>query len=211
MDIDLLQLPIPNWGLHCPNCNYALAGLPGHRCPECGTEFDITELVTTWTRLRPPAFTGHEQPWPDFGFDCRGCGTPLHGARDFTCGVCGRRFDPEALRPASEWFVLGSDLTCELPMPGVQALLAAELVPYQPVQERTIREIYGGHGITFARLRVPSEFFFDVCHLLTRARVEIARNRAIAETHDWACASCGEVNPGHFELCWNCGAEGGGG
>ena len=24
---------------------------------------------------------------------------------------------------------------------------------------------------------------------------------------DWTCPSCAEVNPGNFELCWNCGAS----
>ncbi len=24
---------------------------------------------------------------------------------------------------------------------------------------------------------------------------------------DWFCARCGEMNPGSFQVCWNCGAE----
>ena len=67
MDIDLNTLPIPDWGLICPKCRYPLVGLPAHRCPECGTEFDMADVVQTWHRLRDPRFTGHELPLPDFG------------------------------------------------------------------------------------------------------------------------------------------------
>jgi hypothetical protein len=31
--------------VHCPNCRYSLIGLRELRCPECGTEFTIDELI----------------------------------------------------------------------------------------------------------------------------------------------------------------------
>lgn len=40
---------------HCPCCGYALRGLTGRRCPECGTEFDpaspVNTFVVGWPRL----------------------------------------------------------------------------------------------------------------------------------------------------------------
>jgi predicted amidophosphoribosyltransferase len=204
MDIDLQQLPIPDWGLECPHCRYPLKGLPSHRCPECGTKLNIPTLVHSWTRLRPSRFTGHELPLPDFGLNCAHCGGALAGATTNTCPKCGAAFDPEALRPAHEWFLIGNDLCGELPLPGVQSLLANEGVPYTISDERGLREIYGGRNVFTLPLRSPREFFFEVLWLLREARDELARSRAQAKTERWTCPHCGEKNPGNFEVCWNC-------
>lgn len=204
MDIDLRQLPIPDWGLECPTCRYPLRGLPGYRCPECGQEFDIKELVRPWTRLRAPRFTGRELPVPDYGLTCSACGAPLAGAPRSACSTCRTPFDLEDRRPAGEWFVFGTDLTGGLPIPGVQSLFAAENVPYAPFNDMTLAEIYGGQSILPTRLRVPSEFYFDVLWLLRRARQELQALRAAGPQPNWRCTNCGEANPGHFDLCWNC-------
>jgi hypothetical protein len=204
MDIDLGQLPIPDWGLECPTCRYPLRGLPQHRCPECGLEFEMADVVRPWTRLRAPRFTGRELPVPDYGLACRACGSPLAGAPQPACSTCGRPFDLEGQRPAGEWFILGTDLCAGLAIPGVQSLLAAEHVPYAPVNEMTLAEIWGGQSILPTRLRVPSEFYFDVLWLLRRARQELLALRAAGPRAEWRCANCGEANPGHFDICWNC-------
>ena len=73
-DVDLGRLPIPDWDLTCPNCRYALKFLPQHRCPECGTVFEMEEVVTTWARVREPGYCGDELPVPDFGLSCERCG-----------------------------------------------------------------------------------------------------------------------------------------
>ena len=31
--------------LHCPNCNYRMVGLKESRCPECGTQYTLDELL----------------------------------------------------------------------------------------------------------------------------------------------------------------------
>lgn len=204
MDIDLAQLPIPDWGLTCPDCHYQLRGLPSHRCPECGRPIAIEELIGPWTRLRDPRFTGHESPLPDFGLRCPSCQQPLAGARDFACPHCAAAFNPEAWRPAKTWFILDADLCGTLPIAGVQAMLAAESVPYFPMMEMTLSEIYGGQSIMVTRLRVPSEFYFEVRWLLERARQEMQAVRAAGEQAQWRCPHCGQGNPAHFDVCWNC-------
>lgn len=45
MDFDPHALPIPDLGLQCRNCSYNLAGLPEHRCPECGRAFDLDDHI----------------------------------------------------------------------------------------------------------------------------------------------------------------------
>lgn len=204
MTVDIHQLPIPDWGLQCPGCGYPLRGLPRHRCPECGREFEIAELISPWTRLRDPRFTGAELPLPDFGLPCPACGRPLAGATAPACPACAAPFDPQDWRPTRPWFVVDRELCATLPVPGVQALLAAEQVPYMPLTERSAGEIYTGQSLVITRLRVPSEFFFEVLWLIRRALAEQAAARRQAA---WRCRACGRRNPGNFEVCWNCQAE----
>lgn len=205
VEIDLEQLPIPDWGLICPECRYPLVGLPSHRCPECGTDLDVPSLVQPWTRLRPTRFDGTERPLPDFGLLCPGCRAPLAGAADSTCGVCGAPFDIESWRPQGKWFVLDREVCRDLPIPGVQAMLAGEYLPHVPIHEKTLGEIYGGQSMTVTRLRVPTEFYFETRWLVQRALrdLEHVRTAGLAE---WTCPGCNEPNPGNFEVCWNCGA-----
>jgi predicted amidophosphoribosyltransferase len=204
MDVDLGQLPVPDWGLVCPRCQYPLRGLPQHRCPECGLDIDITALVRTWTRLRPPRFTGQELPLPDFGLNCPDCHEPLAGATVFACPACSRAFDLESCQPAREWFLLDKEICGELPIPGVMALFATEGVPYIPVGERTMSEIWGGQSMVVTQLRLPSEFFFEALRLVRRAQIEFAEIRDAGDAGNWSCPACGEENPGHFQVCWNC-------
>jgi hypothetical protein len=204
VDIDLQQLPIPDWGLVCPFCGYQLQGLPRHRCPECGRDFDIRSLIGSWTRLRDPRFTGRELPVPDYGLSCRQCQAPLASAERFECPQCGAPFDLPALRPAKMWFALDRTLCGELPIPGVQALLAAEDVPHAPFFGMTLNELYLGQGSFASQLQVPSEFFFDVLWLIRRAQLEVEAARTAGPGTDWRCGRCGAKNPRHCEICWQC-------
>lgn len=205
MNVDLNQLPIPDWGLECPGCRYPLRGLPSHRCPECGAELDIPSLVGPWTRLRDPWYHGDESPLPDFGLACATCDTELAGASRNACPNCGETFDLQALRPRASWFLIDARFCGSVALPALQVLLTTELVPHIPVEERTVREIYGGHNAFFTRLRVPSEFYFDVLALLQQARRDIEAAHQRGAAGDWVCTQCREENPGNFDLCWNCG------
>ena len=110
----------------------------------------------------------------------------------------------EDLRPPGEWFILDPALCRPLLVPTVQALLGAEAVPHFPVKEKSVGEVYGGHGVLFDRVRVASEFYFEVLWLLREATEQMKEAQAAGGAHDWHCRKCGEENPGNFDVCWSC-------
>jgi ssDNA-binding Zn-finger/Zn-ribbon topoisomerase 1 len=203
MTIDLNQLPIPAWDVQCPKCRYPLAGLPSHRCPECGTTFNIREVIQTWTRLRAPRFTGAELPIPDFGLVCPACKHPAVGWTSRSCPECGRSVEVAEWLPLGQWFVVDQELVGRVHLAAVEALLGAELVPYMHVRDAPAREIMMGPRAIGMRLRVPIAFYFDALWLIQQVKAESAGVRE-GRTADWLCADCGEQVPGHFDLCWNC-------
>lgn len=206
MEIDLYQLPIPDWGIECPRCRYPLVGLPTHRCPECGLEFDMAEVVESWHRLRAPRFTGREDPFPDYGLDCGHCRSPLAGARDFTCLKCGRRFDPEDYRPRKNWHLINQNLYGSITASEIAPILAAERVPYLTIQGSVVREIIGATNVNYFHVMIPREFYFDAL-LLIRKNVDELRRVREHTPPSWRCAQCGESVPGNFDICWKCNAE----
>ncbi len=201
---DINQLPIPDWDLGCPRCGYSLRHLPEHRCPECGTRFSMDDIVRTWTRTRAARFSGEELPVPDFGLECRRCGGPLAGATGPTCPQCGAPFDLPARRPTRPWLAVTASMCDPLPVPIVESVLAADGVPFLPQEARSIFDIILGTRLTDMMLFVPREFYFDACWLIRRAKREAAERRAAGEEEEWECPACGEPNPAHFAVCWNC-------
>ena len=196
MEVDLFQLPIPNWGLVCPTCGYLLNGLPSHRCPECGTEFDVASIVPTYARLREPRFTGHELPLPDFGLTCAKCGAPLSGAVSRACPRCGAAFDPEALRPSGEWFPADTSLRGDRV---TQLLLDEAYIPYVAREEQNA--FTGQLGLS---LFVSSEFYFEFLWLTGQGAGQLGSTGNSLPNCPWSCPSCAERNPPNFEVCWNC-------
>lgn len=195
--VDIHQLPIPEWSLHCPRCGYALNGLPAHVCPECGLALEMERIVQTSTRLRAPRYNGAERPLPDFGFRCLACDAALAGAADDTCPRCSAPFDLRRLRPAGEWFSV-STLRGGPFTPATALLLRSEQIPFEMQPGRTLADLYGGARDVGPQVLAPSEFFLEICAVL-------ARLRADGSAVPWACGACGEESPAHFELCWNCG------
>lgn len=47
--------PMPDIGLHCPRCEYRLAGLKSERCPECGMTFELERLLSDTEFVCPNA------------------------------------------------------------------------------------------------------------------------------------------------------------
>ena len=206
MDIDLNVLPIPDWGLECPRCRYALVGLPSHRCPECGTSLEMADVVKPWHRLREPRFTGHELPLPDFGLLCQACGRALVGARGRECPDCGVGFDPETVRPRQAWFVVDQFLCGEVSLAGLEPLLITERVPHMRAVGKLLEEICGIRQVVGSRLLVPNEFYFEFLWLLRKTAKEVEQVRQEPGA-PWTCPNCGEEVPGHFSVCWNCETE----
>lgn len=205
MSFDVNQLPIPDWGLHCPKCSYPLRGLPSHRCPECGASLMMQEIVQTWTRLRDPTYSGQELPIPDFGLACPHCGMALAGTLTHRCVQCAESIDMEAFRPNRKWFE--ADLwTGANPVAGnIDELLATDMIPYTRAIGRTASDVFLARGASVGVLYVSSEFFFDFLAHMRQMRIDRA---TVAEKRpDWTCPSCAEIVPGNFEICWNCGVN----
>jgi hypothetical protein len=206
VDIDLSQLPVPDWGLRCQTCGYLLAGLPSHRCPECGTPFDVSKLVRPWTRTRPPRFTGAERPLPDFGLACRACGRALCGAAADECPHCRRSFRIDDYLPPRGWVTVGAELCGEVPLPVVEIALGTERVPHVHQLGLSPAELLTGPRALGTPLLVPREFYLEVRWWIGELRRELEAARREPRA-DWTCAACGEQVPGTFDVCWNCQAQ----
>ncbi|HUN81568.1 MAG TPA: hypothetical protein VMV81_08690 [Phycisphaerae bacterium] len=159
--LDPEALPIPDFGLRCLNCGYLLAGLPEHRCPECGRLIKIQEHI-------PPG------DWPM---------VILEGA------------------PVS--------VTAE-----VSSMLGIYQIPFMSVRshsgrgETGIDDVLGLGALgESGKLRVPRLCFFETVDLLRRLRLGEPMPEpppAPKDLPDWKCESCGEENPGNFDICWKC-------
>jgi len=90
--VNVDQLPIPDWDLHCPGCGAALAGLSEHRCRQCGRRFNIRQLLEL------------KRPVPALDLYCEECGYSLNGLPEHRCPECGAGFSVRELLDASTEF-----------------------------------------------------------------------------------------------------------
>ncbi len=193
------QLPIPEWlELSCPRCDYSLRGLPEHRCPECGLRFDIDDLVTSTTPLRPPEITPATRPVPDLGIDCGRCEQPLHGIDGNTCPVCGEPFDLADSIPPRLWADVsrGLDaLQCELTF---HRLRDAGIPCLYRRPNTALDTALGAATSSFrtAALQVRRDYYLDALQALTTF--------GRPGESPWTCPTCREEVPGNFDVCWNC-------
>lgn len=204
VEVDLFQLPIPDWGLHCPNCEYPLRGLPSHRCPECGTVLDMAAIAGTWMPRRPPRFDGSERPLPDFGLVCGSCGAPLAGAAGDCCPHCGAAFDVRASLPKRKWFRVDRPFCRGVPAAIVECRLRSEGVPHVRGSDLGMAMVLG--TLPESALLAPREFYFEACHIVQELIAELAAARKEHDPAFWKCPQCGEEVPKNFEVCWSCGA-----
>jgi hypothetical protein len=200
MDVDAYRaLPIPEWlGLNCPKCDYPLRGLPEYRCPECGLQFNIDDLVTPTTPLRLPNITAKTRPVPNLDLECRKCAYPLRGLPDDRCPECGETFDLEDFIPPGQW----------VEAPG-SASLTESILLFSHLRSLGIpclfEDLKGPLGIRGAdvllgnkqvSLRVRRDYYFDA--------VDAVINAAEGSDTPWTCPNCSEKVPGNFDVCWKC-------
>jgi len=197
MTVDIYQLPIPEWHLRCPKCDYLLNGLPGHRCSECGVLLDMASIIPPWARLREPQFTGEELPVPDFGLYCKKCDAPLSGAIRHVCPLCHEPFEPSMLRPTKAWFVANKIVKDEIAPQILALMLEREFLPYTLEEKQNPVT-----GLLTWSLHVMSDFYFDFLWLVRRRRNEAAD---VTTKQEWLCPACKNENPANFETCWQCG------
>ncbi len=201
MEIDLQQLPVPDWGLECPTCGYALRGLRQHRCPECGNAFEVEKIVRSWHRLRAPRWTGHELPIPSaYKLNCRVCKQPLAGATSHVCPYCEQPVVIEDHLPSKQWFQADGPALFGHAFPALTARLQYEHVPHFQ-QEKVM---FRGIVTNATELMVAREFYFELMMLMDELQQELRSNAG--QTDEWTCTECDEPNPSNFEVCWNCDA-----
>ncbi len=97
-DLSLLD---PAIKVNCPNCRYSLRGLPQHsKCPECGTPFDLVEVLIA--QHGPEVLADcYPEVGPEISqelidtaaISCPGCGYSLQGLPESgTCPECGSEY-----------------------------------------------------------------------------------------------------------------------
>ena len=203
MPVDLQQLPIPDWELHCPQCRYPLVGLPTHRCPECGLKLEMEQIVGPLVKLREPRFTGAERPLPDFGLLCGRCRRPLAGAAGNDCAHCGSPFVCDPPEDRDGWVRIDADLSAPLSVMHLQSVLADEQVPHVPYQLRSDEQTAIPVPLARRTMLVRREFWFEMRWLIARATRDM-RDRVRESGEEWTCPTCGEAVPYTFDICWQC-------
>jgi len=195
---------VPDWDVVCPRCEYPLRGLPDRRCPECGTRFDLEDVVKPWTRTREPRHRPADRPVADFGLRCASCGAELAGAPDSVCTGCGCFFDLDSLVPTGEWIPLKPESYLPLNWADIQILLNEDEIPAVPIRRTGIAStMLGGNAVGTAWM-VPREYVLDFLAAVASARRRLTEARVRDAEPDRPCPTCFAENPAHFEICWSC-------
>jgi predicted RNA-binding Zn-ribbon protein involved in translation (DUF1610 family) len=145
-------------------------------------------------------------PVPDMGLRCVACGSRLAGAPQHACPQCGRPFSIEEHIPRGDFPVVIVDGEEVKVTPRIAELLRVAGIPFLE-QTGPMEAIYGVTHPTWekGRLAVPRANYFEVIELLLRdAAGESPSSPPAQREVEWTCETCGETNPGSFEVCWKC-------
>jgi hypothetical protein len=158
----------------------------------------------------PSAF---DPPLPDYGLRCRLCGYPLAGLNRPRCPECGDAIRLDDYIPEGAFPPLIADGKPVHASPDLDELFAAYHLPTVELND-PIHTVFGGSMVPWsnrsrrgAALAVPRERWLEAVDLIRRwLHHEELPPPPDPPTQgpDWRCDACGEDNPGHFQVCWNC-------
>lgn len=165
-------------------------------------------------------FDPEQLPLADFGLSCKGCGYPLANLTRLQCPECGLKIVLDDYIPEGAMPPLWADGDRVKLTADIAELFTAYQIPYLEIQDASwgmlpmLDNIRRREG---PPIGVPRERYFEAIDLLRRVKhdepLPPPPPKPDDDAPDWACPACGEENPGHFEVCWQCQAarEGQGG
>jgi len=148
-------------------------------------------------------------PVPDLGLRCLSCGYNLAGLPRHLCPECGRKIRLEEHIPPGEFPMLILNGQRVPATDEIRGLLRRYRLPFMEnkVHSETIMISVGPAAFSAGHLCVAREIYFEAIDLLRRHMLGERMPEAPTSTEgadEWICTGCGEANPGHFEVCWNC-------
>jgi len=159
-------------------------------------------------------FDPEQLPLADFGLSCKGCGYPLANLTRLQCPECGLEIDLESYIPEGAMPALWADGEPVRLTADIAELFGAYGIPYVEMHGPTFNIMPGlshDQRRRGAPIAVPRQRYFEAIDLLRRAKLNEELPPPPEEpahpAADWDCPVCGESNPGHFEVCWNCQAQ----
>ncbi|MEM6331783.1 MAG: hypothetical protein AAF823_00380 [Planctomycetota bacterium] len=157
------------------------------------------------------------EPLPDLGLKCQSCAYPLAGVTKRVCPECGWAFELDDLIPEGAFPPLIADGEMVRATDELEELMQAYDVPLVRMQD-PLNDVFGNtfipgvsQGSQGVRVAVPRDRWLEAVDLVRRWRqneeLPLPPDPPDLDAPDWTCPHCGEDNPGHFEVCWNCMSE----
>ncbi|MEM0915033.1 MAG: hypothetical protein AAGK09_10540 [Planctomycetota bacterium] len=152
-----------------------------------------------------------DHPLPDLGLRCRACGYTLAGVTRLECPECGDKFELDDYIPEGAFPPLIADGKAVRASAELAEMFAAYHLPIVEMRD-PIDTVFGGSGVSWSdrqgpAVAVPRERWLEAVDLMRRWR----QNEELPAPPDddepgpdWVCPSCGEENPGNFQVCWKC-------
>lgn len=166
-------------------------------CPVCGGELPLKEFFAKWD---PVSKYSEANP----ALECPSCFASLQ-PKSLRAGImtAAALIASVALMVVVLKLFAGNDLVS---LAAVVAFFASVFWIEKSLLRRLItwHQVAPDESVTFI---LPTKAERDVREAAMRAEAETVRleaAREAAEYPPWSCLTCGEENPGRFELCWKC-------